>query len=100
MNRYDIRPATYPLPTLAGRAFDPKDEPFCRLPFAAIGSYAWGGGYRPEARAYVGWDEVGLRALLCAREATIAAAATAFGSEVCKDSCLEFFLQPFADDPR
>lgn len=100
MNRYIIRPAPAPLPGLAGRVFDPDGEPFCRLPCAAIDCHPWGGDYRPEARAYVGWDDAGLRVLLCAREATIAAAATEFGGEVWKDSCLEFFLRPFEDDPR
>lgn len=100
MNRYIIQPAAHPLPRLTGEIFDPDREPFCRLPFAAIDCYAWAGEYRPEARAYVGWDERSLRVLLCAREETISAQTTAFGGEVWKDSCLEFFLRPFEDDAR
>ena len=68
MNRYIIRPAVAPLPDLTGRVFNPDGEPFCRLPFAAIVCHPWGGDYRPEARACVGWDNVGLRVLLCAAQ--------------------------------
>ena len=100
MNRYIVKSAPCPLPELSGRVFDPDFEPFCRLPYAPIDRYAWGGAYRPEARAYVGWAPDGLRVLLCAREETVAAAATEFGGEVWKDSCLEFFFRPFAEDPR
>lgn len=97
---YAIRPATVPLPALAGRAFDPEREPFCRGNWADIDRYAWGGTYRPEARAWLAWDAAGLRALLCAREETVSARVTAFGGPVWTDSCLEFFFQPFRDDPR
>ncbi len=100
MRRYDILHTSVPLPLLKGREFDPAAEPFCRLPFAPIDRYAWGGEYRPEARAYVGRDGTGLQVLLCAREATVSAEVTAYGGPVWLDSCLEFFLRPFADDPR
>ena len=100
MKRYDILPLTAPLPALAGAAFDPGTEPFCRRPYAAIDCYAWGGEYRPEARAYVAWDASGLHVLLCAREETIVAKAKAFDGDVWLDSCLEFFFRPFEDDPR
>lgn len=97
---YAIRPAAVPLPNLTGRAFDPESEPFCRGNWAAIDKYAWGGTYRPEARAYLAWDAAGLRVLLCAREETVSAKVTAFGGPVWTDSCLEFFFRPFGDDPR
>ena len=100
MKTYVINPAVHPLPALSGRVFDPDVEPFCRMPYAPIDHYAWGGEYRPEARAYVAWDDVGLRALLCANEPTVSAKVTAFGGAVWTDSCLEFFLQPFGDDTR
>jgi len=100
MEAYRILPAPCPLPQLAGQVFDPDGEPFCRLPFAPIDRYAWGGEYRPEARAYLAWDEAGLRALLCAREAAVSARVTDFGGDVWTDSCLEFFFRPFDDDPR
>ena len=100
MNRYIIPPATCPLPALSGRTFNPDEEPFCREQCASIDRYAWGGDYRPEARAYLAWDDAGLRVLLCANEPTVSAKVTAFGGPVWQDSCLEFFLQPFADDPR
>jgi hypothetical protein len=100
MRQYLIYPAAHPLPALTGRAFAPEGEPFCRLPCAAIDQYAWGGEYRPEARAWLAWDDVGLRVLLCAREQTVSARVKAFGGPVWRDSCLEYFFQPFEDDPR
>ena len=100
MNTYDVFPAAASLPSLTGRVFAPDDEPFCRLPFAAIDRYAWGGAYRPEARAYLAWDATGLQALLCADEPSVSARVTNFGGPVWTDSCLEFFFSPFADDPR
>ena len=42
----------------------------------------------------------GFCALLCAKEREIAAAATQFNGDVYRDSCLEWFFQPFADDSR
>ena len=91
-----------PVPNLSGRAFDPETEPFCRAHGCnAIDSFVWDEtGYRPEARAYAAWDESGLHALLCAKEETISAVTSGFGGDVYKDSCLEWFVQPFADDPR
>lgn len=100
MPEYAILPASIPLPNLADKRFDPQAEPFCQRPFAPIDRYAWGGEYRPEARAYVGYDAAGLRVLLCANEPTVSAQITAFNGDVWTDSCLEFFLQPFEDDPR
>lgn len=91
-----------PVPDLSGRVFDPGCEPFCALHgYQSIESYVWDeSGYRPEARAYAAWDENGLHALLCAKEETIHAETEGFGGDVYKDSCLEWFVQPFADDPH
>lgn len=101
MRLYAVRRVDTPLPALTGRVFDPAEEPFCRgLEYAPIDRYPWGGDYRPEARAYVAWDDVGLRTLLCAREASVCARVTEYGGAVWTDSCLEFFLRPFADDGR
>ena len=100
MREYSIRRADAPLPALAGAAFDPAAEPFCRGAFAPIDRYAWGGDYRPEARAYLAWDDLGLRALLCANEPTVSRRVTAFNGDVWTDSCLEWFFRPFGDDPR
>lgn len=100
MRTYIIPRKTAPLPSLRGEVFDPKSEPFCRGEYAAIDHYAWGGDYRPEARAYLAWDDAGLHVLLCAREETVSASVTAFDGDVWTDSCLEFFFQPFVDDPR
>ena len=100
MKTYVVIPAEQSLPALSGRVFNPDAEPFCRIPFAPIDHYAWGGGYRPGARAYVAWDDIGLRVLLCADEPTVSARVKTFGGAVWTDSCLEFFFQPFGDDPR
>lgn len=100
MRTYTVTPLDAPLPALTGEVFDPETEPFCRRAFAAIDQYRWGGAYRPEARAWVAWDDNGLYALLCAKEATISAKTRTFGGEVWKDSCLEWFLRPFDGDPR
>lgn len=91
-----------PVPCLTGRVFDPETEPFCMAHgFQSIGSFVWDEtGYCPEARAYAAWDEKGLHALLCAKEETIHTEAVGFGGDVYKDSCLEWFVQPFGKDPR
>ena len=90
------------VPDLTGLVFNPETEPFCRVHgYNSIDCFVWDEtGYRPEARAYVAWSHVGLHALLCAKEETIAAVTTGFGGDVYKDSCLEWFVQPFAEDPR
>lgn len=100
MLTYTIPSSSVSLPSLTGEAFAPEAEPFCRLPFAPIDRYAWGGDYRPEARAYVDRGDRGLRVLLCAREATVSRRVTGFNGDVWMDSCLEFFFRPFGDDPR
>ena len=100
MRTYVIPRITAPLPALRGEVFDPGAEPFCRGSFVPIDHYAWGGDYRPEARAYLAWDDTGLYVLLCAKEETVSANVTAFNGDVWTDSCLECFLRPFADDPR
>lgn len=102
MRQYSIAPARAPLPDLTGRAFDPESERFCRVhDFAPIDNYAWDlEGYTPDARAYVASGPDRFDVLLCALESTIATVASEFNGEVYRDSCLEFFLRPFADDPR
>lgn len=102
MMRYGIRKLTEEMPGICGKEFNPEDSVFCKnVPFTPIGSYVWDAeGYKPEARAYVTWSEKGLHVLMCALEEEIRAAVTEFNGPVCTDSCLEFFLQPFADDPR
>ena len=100
MREYAIKRSAVPLPTLSGVPFDPASEPFCAGAYAPIDIYAWGGDYRPEARAYVAWDDGGLQVLLCAREAAVSTRVTDFNGDVWTDSCLEFFLRPFVDDAR
>lgn len=102
MKKYGIEPMKAALPELRGEIFDPAKEPFCAVhPYAPIDSFAWDeNGYKPEARAYAAWDGNGFHALLCAKEEKIAIATDSFGGDVYKDSCLEWFFQPFEDDPR
>lgn len=101
MREYCVPKSSCPLPALLGTVFDPAAEPFCAAhPYAPIDTYPWGGDYRPEARAYLSWDDAGLNALLCAREETVSKAVTRFGGDVWTDSCLEFFFRPFEGDER
>lgn len=102
MKKYSVLPTPMPLPELTGRVFDPEKEAFCRqVPYAAIENYVWDeSGYKPEARAYMTWDDEGLQVLLCAKEPEICVKATQYNGAVFQDSCLEIFLQPFQDDPR
>ncbi len=102
MTGYRILPLRAELPALTGKVFHPDDEPFCLAhDCARISHYDWDEtGYRPEARAYIAWDAQGIHVLMCACEKTIVAKETKFGGAVCFDSCVEFFLQPFQDDPR
>ena len=102
MRRYIIHPAKEPLPELRGYQFDPEQEPFCEsADIADIDCYLWDvTHYTPEAHACVTWSAEGLHVLLYAREKEITVRCREFGGEVYMDSCLEFFLQPFMDDPR
>ena len=102
MKRYVIGKLNGEMPKIQGAVFDPNECSFCgNAPYAPIESYVWDtSGYKPEARAYVTWSEMGLHVLLCAKESEIRVAATEFNGDVYQDSCLEFFLQPFCDDPR
>lgn len=93
--RYVVRRWEGSLPELEGRVFKPEGEAFCSLEAAVIANYPWApDGYCPEARAYLARTDEGLAVLMCAREAEIIAAETEFGGMVCRDSCLEFFLNP------
>lgn len=89
MNTYGIKRVKEPMTSLSGKGFAPIHGDF-----AFIGDYPWGGGYFPDARANVQWDDDGLWVTLCARETVISAHETQFGGAVCKDSCLEFFVNP------
>lgn len=102
MWEYEIKRTDMSVPDLYGMNFDPDADDYCEeLEYAAIESYVWDvSGYRPEARAYVTYDDEGLRVLLCAFESTIQANVTEFNGDVYKDSCLEFFFKPFEDDAR
>lgn len=71
---------------------------YASLNEAKIDKYVWPDeGYRPDARARVGWNSKGLHVLLYANEATIQAQCTETGGRVCVDSCMEFFFMPFPE---
>ena len=98
-----IRKLAVPVAPFAGE-FSPE-----RLPQAwrdleewEIACYPWSApdGYQPKACARVGVYQGDLHVLMYALEETIQARETQVGGAVCVDSCLEFFLQPFADDAR
>lgn len=89
MNHYDVRKVKEPMTELTGKRFSPVYGEF-----ALIEDFPWGGAYFPDARANVQWDEDGLWVTLCAKEETISSHETAFGGAVCRDSCLEFFVNP------
>jgi len=89
MNTYAIRRVKEMPGDISGRRFSPVYGEY-----AFIDDYPWGGYYTPDARANVEWDEGGLWVTMCAREETISAHETQFGGAVCRDSCLEFFVNP------
>lgn len=80
---------------------DQLPEEYKALEEARLDNFPWDeNGYKPDCRARVGWNEQGLHVLMYANEPIIRALVMETGGEVCEDSCLEFFLQPFADDPH
>ena len=85
-------------------AFAPENLPSAwqALEEWEIADYPWSeeGGYRPRAFARIGVKDGSLFVLMYAQEEQIQARETRVGGAVCVDSCLEFFVQPFADDPR
>ncbi len=89
MNTYRVLRVKEVMTNLADEKFSPVYGDF-----ASIGDYPWGGSYFPDARFNVQWDDEGLWVTMCAREAVISAHETRFGGSVCRDSCLEFFVNP------
>lgn len=89
MNTYRVLRVKEAMTSLAGQKFSPVYGDF-----ASIEDYPWGGSYFPDARFNVQWDEDGLWVTMCAREDVISAHETRFGGPVCRDSCLEFFVNP------
>lgn len=53
-----------------------------------------------SAQAQICWDDFGLRVRLSATEKHIRKRLKGPYENVCRDSCLEFFLKPLADDPH
>ena len=76
--------------------FDPDQipEPWRGLQEARIDQMPWGGDYRPDCRARVGWNDHGIHVLMYADEPEIRTEVLVTGGAVCTDSCLEFFLEP------
>lgn len=101
MRTYQILKTDLPLPALTDAVFDPENCAFTqKVPFAPIDQYVWPGDYRCEARAYVTCGEDAFNVLMCAKEETIQTQAVHFNDAVCRDSCLEFFIQPVEKDAR
>lgn len=102
MREYTIVRRDMPLPDLFGMNFEPENEDFCEgIEYAPIDSYVWDAtGYRPDARAYLSYDDEALHVLMCACEETVQAEVKEFNGPVYQDSCLEFFFKPFEDDDR
>ena len=84
--------------------FDPANmkAPFDALETAKISDFPWLDEYPAAFPAYgkVGYTENGLVVLLYAKESPVLTNQSGFGSMPCHDSCLEFFVKPFADDER
>jgi len=71
------------------------------LPKAFIDKYVWGGEYRPEAYAQLGFiDGEGLYFKLTCFESAPKAVYKNYNDQVWLDSCLEFFVSPCNDDKR
>ena len=91
---YDIRylKGADALP-LVGEFFpEALPAPWADLNEARLDQAPWGGDYRPDSRARVGWNERGLHVLMYSNEPRVRAEVTEIGGPVCTDSCLEFFV--------
>ena len=64
------------------------------IPVMPIDTLLWTDSIDVSAQAQVCWDETALYIRLAAREKDIRMEECGLLSEVCEDSCLEFFLQP------
>lgn len=53
-----------------------------------------GSGHRPETRLRLQYDRLGLYGLFAVRDRYVRCAAEKFQDRVCRDSCVEFFVQP------
>lgn len=60
----------------------------------------WNQEYRPACTARLSADSMGIGVCLRCGESNPKAAETKPNGDVYKDSCLEFFFQPFTEDPR
>lgn len=89
MNTYGIKRVTVEPGDISGKRFSPVYGDF-----VVIDDYPWGDSYTPDARACVQWDDNGLWVTMCAMEERVSAHETRFGGPVCRDSCLEFFVNP------
>lgn len=65
-----------------------------------IGNAPWGGDYRPEAGFCLSRNDTGLVVTMWAFEQAVSAKETETGGAVCRDSCLECFLDPAPSSGR
>lgn len=56
--------------------------------------------YNPGMQARIVYSEVGLHVKLTTQEQPLLARATSQNGDIYKDSCMEFFFRPKAEDPR
>lgn len=91
--QYHVRPAGK-TPSLRGN----WDEPaWRRAEQILIGNFlARGSSHRPEVAARLLWDKRGLYVFFLSRDRYIRCLRTDYQANVCKDSCVEFFVEPQA----
>ena len=70
-------------------SIDPADLELGRIDLAP-----WGGEYRPEAMYKIGYSDRGLQVYLRCYEVDPVADVLERNGNVCRDSCMEFFLAP------
>ena len=62
---------------------------------ARIDIFPWDqGGYKPECKVRIGWDEGGLHVFMFCLETEPKKEVQAFCGPVCHDSCMELFMNP------
>lgn len=78
----------------------PKTDSWNDIPVAPIDTRLWTPEIDISATAQVCYDAEALYLRLTAKEANIRAEESGLLGVPCKDSCLEFFFSPIADDTR
>ncbi len=75
-----------------------KTDDIAQMEEGRIALAPWGTEYHPDARFYIGWQDDRLIVHLRAYEIHPVADVTERNGNVCRDSCLEFFFSPRADN--